>query len=92
MKIHTAAALAVLCAGFYFEVETWEWMALLGCIAMVISLELVNSALEYLTDMVQPEFDPRAGKVKDVAAGAVLFAAVIAAVIGAWIFGSYLLA
>ena len=56
------------------------------CIALVISLEAVNTALEYLTDLVSPERHPLAGKAKDVAAAAVLIAAIGSAIVGLLIF------
>jgi diacylglycerol kinase len=52
----------------------------------VICLEAVNTAIEYLTDLVSPEYNPLAGKVKDIAAGAVLIAAIGAVVAGVMIF------
>lgn len=56
------------------------------CIALVISLEALNTAIEHLTDLVSPDYHPLAGKAKDVAAAAVLIAAMGAAVAGGLIF------
>jgi diacylglycerol kinase len=56
------------------------------CIALVLALEAVNSAIEYLADKISPEQDPLIGKAKDIAAGAVLIAAIGAAIIGSLIF------
>ena len=72
-RIHIAAAAAVA-AGFYFRIASWEWVAVIFCIVLVIALEAVNTALEYLTDLASPDFHPLAGKAKDVAAAAVLVA------------------
>ncbi len=59
-------------------------------VGLVIGLEMMNSAVENLVDLVTLERKPLAGKVKDVAAGAVLFASVIATILGAIIFWKYL--
>jgi len=59
---------------------------LVFCIALVFSMEAANTAIEYLTDLVSPEFHPLAGKAKDAAAAAVLFAAIGSAIVGLIIF------
>ena len=58
-------------------------------IALVMGLEMINSAIENLVDLVTRDYHPLAGKVKDIAAGAVLIAAVLAVVIGVIVFGRY---
>jgi diacylglycerol kinase (ATP) len=67
----------------------WCWMTL--AIIGVWLAEALNTAIEFLTDLVSPEFHPLAGKAKDVAAGAVLIAAIGAVVIGMFVFGPHLL-
>lgn len=86
VRIHLAAAVAVAGAGIYFNISALEWVALVICIAMVFAAEAVNTALEYLTDLVSPGHHPLAGKVKDVAAAAVLVTAFGAAIVGLIIF------
>ena len=86
LRFHTFSTAIVITAGFYFGIKTSEWLVLLICISGVLSLELVNSAIENLVDLKSPEADPIAGKVKDMAAGAVLVSALISAVIGTVIF------
>lgn len=56
------------------------------CIGMVIAAELFNSAIEKLVDIVSPEWNPLAGKVKDIAAGAVLVCAIVAGITGLIVF------
>lgn len=90
-RIHLAVGTAVLLAGYFFRISKYDWIAVVLCMALVISLEAVNTALEYLTDLVSPEYHPLAGKVKDVAAAAVLIAAMGAVVVGLLIFIPYLL-
>lgn len=91
-RIHLIASAVVIFAGFYFRIDRLEWLAVVLCMAFVISLEAVNTALEYLTDLVSPEYHPLAGKVKDVAAAAVLVAALGAVVVGILVFGPRVLA
>lgn len=85
-RIHLAAALMVSLSGFYFRISGDEWLVVLLCFAMVMAAEAFNSAIEELVDFVSPGQHPKAGKVKDIAAGAVLIATIGAAVIGCLIF------
>ncbi|MEI6409228.1 MAG: diacylglycerol kinase family protein [Bacteroidota bacterium] len=85
-RIHLAAAIFVISAGFYCHINQTEWALIILCIALVFALEAVNTALEYLTDLVSPDFHPLAGKAKDVAAAAVLIAAIGAMLVGILIF------
>lgn len=88
-KVHLAAALLVTIAGFYFHIPVGEWTVLLLCFGLVIGLEMCNHALESLCDMVKTEPHPLIKIAKDVAAGAVLWAAIISLVIGLLIFIPY---
>ena len=81
----------VICAGFYFRITTSEWCWLVLCFGMVLSAELFNTAIENLVDMVSPEYHPLAGKVKDVAAGAVVVTAGTSVIIALLIFKKYIL-
>lgn len=85
-QIHLVATILVALCGFFCHISPGEWMAVIICIATVTALEAMNSAIEYLTDLVSPDFHPLAGKVKDMAAGAVLISAIGAAVVGGIIF------
>lgn len=85
-KFHLLATVVVSLAGWYFSISITEWCLLVLCIAFVIAAEAFNTSLEYLTNLVSPEFNPLAGKVKDLAAGAVLVSAIGAAVVGGLIF------
>lgn len=91
LKFQLAIAAVVIGAGFYLSITSIEWCVILLCIAFVIGLELVNTALENLVDLVTLEQNPLAGKIKDIAAGAVLFVSVIALIIGLIIFRKYLM-
>lgn len=85
-KIHLFAAAGVIAAGAYFQLDRLEWCMVVLCIALVLSAEAFNTALEYLTDLVSPGHHPLAGKAKDLAAAAVLVMALGAATTGALIF------
>src|SRR5687768_14344743 len=91
LKVQLAVALLVVGAGFYLSIAAVEWCIILLCIAFVIGLELVNTALENLVDLVTLERKPLAGMIKDIAAGAVLFVSILSLIIGIIIFRQYLM-
>jgi len=83
---HLFAGLLVVLAGWYFDVSKEEWLAIVICIGLVMVTELINTAIEVLVDWLSPEFNVKAGLVKDIAAGAVLVAALVALMIALIIF------
>jgi len=85
-KIQLCAAVFVIVLAICLGVTVTEWLALLLCIGAVLSLEMVNSAIEKLCDLVQEDYHPVIKIVKDVAAGAVLFAAIISIAIACFVF------
>lgn len=85
-KIHSIAALLVIVIAFLLDVNSLEWLGLVLAIALVLTAEAINSALETLTDIASPEYSEKAGDVKDIAAGAVLISSLAAAIIGLIIF------
>ena len=85
-KIQLAFAIAVIISGFIFKVNEIEWMMLLLCIGLVIGAEMLNSALEKICDLVHKDFHPTIKIIKDVSAAAVLWLAIISAIIGIIIF------
>ena len=85
-RIHCLIALFVINSGFYFALNTVEWLWIIAATAVVFIAELFNSALETLVNLVSPEFNPKAGHVKDISAAAVLIAAIMALIIGVLIF------
>ncbi len=78
-RLHALATVCVLLAGWYFDISRTEWLIILIFIVVVLAMEALNTALEYLTDLISPTYHPLAGKAKDVAAAAVLIVAVGAA-------------
>ena len=91
LRFHAAATVLVLGLGFYCEITRLEWALVTLAVAAVWTAELMNTAIEALTDLASPAYHPLAGKAKDVAAGAVLLAALGAAVVGMLVFGPYFL-
>jgi len=85
-KIQAAVALFIILIGFYFRLSSVEWILTLVCIGSVIGLEMLNSAIEHLCNLVHNNYHPAIKIIKDMAAGAVLFAAVISVIIGLIIF------
>jgi diacylglycerol kinase (ATP) len=90
MRIHFALATAVLILAFSYGVTKLELMALLIAISFVLIAEMVNTAVEATIDLATTSFDPLAKMAKDIAAGAVLIAAVNAVVIGYLVFADRL--
>ena len=86
MKIHCTVAVLVVIAGLILGISVTEWFICLGLFGMVMALELVNTAVEAVVDLVTEERHPLAKIAKDTAAGAVLIAAIMAAIVGLIIF------
>ena len=82
IQIQAVIAVGVTLAGFYFEISPMEWTVLLLAIGLVMGVEGANTAIEKLSDYVQPKHDPRIGRVKDISAGAVMFASLLASAVG----------
>lgn len=86
MNIHCFAAVCVVVAGVLFHISVTEWCICLVLFGLILSLELVNTAIEAVVDLVTEDKKPLAKLAKDTAAGAVLIAAVMAAMAGLLIF------
>ncbi len=86
MKIHCVAVIGVTAAGIVFHISALEWCICLVLFGMIMALELVNTAIEAVVDLVTEEKRPLAKLAKDTAAGAVLIAALMAAAAGLMIF------
>ena len=86
MKIHCFAAVMVTIFGFLLHISVTEWCICLTLFGLIMGLETVNTSVEAVVDLVTDEWRPLAKKAKDTAAGAVLAAAIMAAVIGCIIF------
>lgn len=86
IKIHCFAAVMVTIFGFLLKISVTEWLICLVLFGLIMGLELVNTAVEAVVDLVTQERKPLAKTAKDTAAGAVLIAAIFAAIAGCIIF------
>ncbi len=87
MQIHVVIAVLVLLATWWLRIPRGDVLLVFFSIALVLSLELVNTALEAAVDLASPDWHEKAKVAKDACAGAVLVAAVLSVVIGVIIFG-----
>jgi diacylglycerol kinase (ATP) len=87
--VHAAATVLVIALGLALHLSTSDWCWVVLAVMSVWTAEALNTAVEFLTDVASPTFHPIAGKAKDVAAGAVLIAAIGSVVIGLLVFGPY---
>src|SRR4051794_3087953 len=86
MRIHLIASIFVIGCSFFFSISKLEWLFVIVAIGGILSLELINTAIERVVDMITEEYHPLAKQAKDLAAGAVFIYAVTAVVIGIFIF------
>jgi len=85
-KIQIAFGATAIILGFTVSLTPFQWLLVLFCIGLVISLEMINSAIERYCDLVTTDFHPGIKVIKDVAAGAVLVASITSLIIGLIIF------
>lgn len=90
-KIHLFAFFAVVISGYYFGISNVEWMIVLSCAFLVLTCEIFNTAIEKLCDYINPDFDSQIGRIKDIAAAAVLTCTIMSIVIGVLVFMPYLM-
>lgn len=86
-QIHVAAMILVNVVAWWQQCTPFEWAVLWLAMGLVLVAEMLNTALEYAIDLLHPEQHPLAGAVKDIAAGAVLVAAMVAVVVAIYILG-----
>lgn len=86
MKIHVLATIIVVILGILFKISSIEWCFCVVAIAIVISAELFNTAIETIVDMISPEKNEKAKLAKDISAAAVLAVSIGVAIIGIIIF------
>lgn len=86
LRIHITIAVVVVIAGFVLHIGRTEWAVVVTLIALVIGLELLNTAIEALVDLASPEPHSLAKVAKDTAAGAILVAALGSVAAGLIIF------
>lgn len=91
LKIQTFSGILVLILGFYFQVSRYEWIVLILIIGLVILMEIANSAVERITDVLKPRINSYVKEIKDIMAAAVMLSSIIAVIIGLIIFIPYIL-
>jgi diacylglycerol kinase (ATP) len=89
-KIQLVAAVLIVGLGLLLEFGTYDWIAVVLCIGMVLSAEAMNTAVEQLADALRPESDERIRLVKDVAAGAALITAIVSVVVAVLVIWKHL--
>ncbi|GEL78312.1 diacylglycerol kinase family protein [Tenuibacillus multivorans] len=86
VRTHFVFMIIVLSSGILFKVTLIEWLFLLTAIALVIITELINTAIEIISDQMYPDYNAYAKQIKDISAAAVLVAAIFAIIVGFIIF------
>lgn len=86
VMVQFSMGVLITIAGFYFKISTTEWLFQTLAIGLVLSIEGLNTAVEKIADFIHPQYHERIGFIKDIAAGAVFFAALAALAIGAIIY------
>lgn len=86
VMVQFSLMILMIFAGFYFNISREEWMLQILAFGLVLGIEGLNTAVEKIADFIHPEFHNRIGFIKDIAAGAVLFAAFSAIAVGALIY------
>ncbi|KAA3618228.1 MAG: diacylglycerol kinase family protein [Flavobacterium sp.] len=86
IQVQLVVAIVITAAGFYFHISTTEWIAQTLAIGLVMSIEGLNTAAEEIANFVHPDFHNKIGYIKDVAAGAVFFSAIVAIIIACLIY------
>lgn len=92
-RIHLGVTLITLIMGVIFKISLFEWFVVILLIGQVLALEMINSAIETVVDLVvETKWHPLAKRSKDISAAAVTLSAIISVIIGALIFGPRILA
>ncbi|WP_028783250.1 diacylglycerol kinase family protein [Thalassobacillus devorans] len=86
MKFHLTAAVLVLILSWLLQLTPVEWAVILLIIALILTLEMINTSIEKAMDHLAPDIHPAVGAIKDIAAGAVLVASVFSVIIGLVVF------
>lgn len=85
-RIHLIATLLVIIVGLYFKLNPIEWVVIVTVIGIVLIAETFNSVIEQIIDYIKPDIHPTAKLIKDMSAGSVLLASIMAIIVGVIIF------
>lgn len=91
LRVQSIFAFFVICLGFYFHVSSTEWCFLILSIGLVILMEILNSAVERITDVLKPRLNTYVKEIKDIMAAAVLLSSFLSVFIGLIVFWHYFL-
>lgn len=91
IKVMLAGAVLAVVLGLVLRIDLLSWAIVIGCCGVVISAELLNTAIETVVDLVSPEFHPLAGRAKDIAAAAVWVLSCLVALVGVLVFANAIL-
>lgn len=86
MKVHLVVSAVALALGFALSLDSASWAAVVLCIALVFSMECMNTAVESVVDLVSPDFHELARRAKDCAASAVLVASLASLAVAGVVF------
>ncbi len=86
VMVQFSIGVLLVVAGIYFNITMTEWLFQTLAIGLVLSIEGLNTAVEKIADFIHPNFHEKIGFIKDIAAGAVFFAAMTAIAIGLMIY------
>lgn len=86
VMVQSSLAVLMIFAGFYFDISREEWMMQILAFGLVLGIESLNTAVEKVADFIHPEYHEKIGFIKDIAAGAVMFAAMAAIAVGLLIY------
>jgi len=85
-RIHSLCAIAAIVLGIVLKISRSEWMMVVLAIGLVFIVEILNTGIELIVDRLEKEHNETAGRIKDLAAGAVLIAAITALIVGLMVF------
>lgn len=86
VMVQSSLAVLMIIAGFYFNISREEWMMQILAFGLVLGIESLNTAVEKVADFIHPEYHEKIGFIKDIAAGAVMFAVMAAIAVGLLIY------
>ncbi|WNM18468.1 diacylglycerol kinase [Flavobacterium capsici] len=86
VMVQFSIAILLIIAGFYFDISREEWMMQILATGLVLAIEGMNTAVEKICDFIHPEYHEKIGFIKDIAGGAVLFAAIASIAVGLLIY------
>lgn len=89
LKLQSLITGGVVILGFYFRLTSLEWLAIIFACFLVLLMELINSAVERVTDVLKPRINGYVKEIKDIMAGAVMLASIMAIIVGLIVFLPY---